>query len=114
MNNHRKMCRELYWHYANNGICTKCGSAWSEAGHVLCKECAKKARYRQKQKDPTGELKRQRSRELRESRRANGLCVICGNKTDGIHVSCAKCLERQRERDLLKRIKKRMKSEAVK
>jgi len=109
MNNHAKLCRELYQHYSENGICVKCGQAWSEAGKTLCRPCAKKIRDREKNKDPTGELKRERMKKLREERRSAGLCIMCGKPTDGIHVQCNKCLEKARERELLRRIKKKVK-----
>lgn len=109
MNNHKKMCKELYDHYKENGICVKCGAAWSVAGHLLCGDCAKKAKDAQKKFDPDGSKKRERMKALRESRIAQGLCYSCGAKTDGVHGQCPKCLERSRERELLRRIRKKVK-----
>lgn len=111
MNNHKALCRELSYFYKNRGICAKCGAAWADAGHTLCKPCAKKARDQEKRKDPSGELKRQRMHELRERRKALGLCFQCGKPTDGVHAQCRDCLEKGRERELLRRIKKRLRKE---
>lgn len=109
MNNHKRLCKELYEHYKNNGICVKCGAAYALAGHVLCGGCMKKAEHAQKKYDPDGSKKRERMAILREERRAKGLCLVCGAKTDGVHMSCKSCLSKQRERELLRRIRQRVK-----
>ena len=85
-----------------------CGTAWAEAGQVLCKSCKKKRTESDKQKDPTGENKRERMRKLREERRALGLCIMCGRETDGVHAQCFICLKRGREREQVRRIRKRI------
>ena len=109
MNNHKKMCRDLYLYYSENGICVKCGQAFSLAGHVLCGDCSKKANMTQKKIDPDGSKKRARMKELREQRKANGICVTCGkNPVNPPHTSCRKCLEADKERQLLKRIRKKV------
>lgn len=109
MNNHKKMCKELYEHYKENGICVKCGAAWSLAGHVLCGDCAKKAELVQKRYDPDGSKKRERMAKIRDERRAKGLCLVCGAKTDGVHKRCKVHLERAQEHDRLRKIRKRLK-----
>ena len=110
MNNHKKMCRDLYLYYSENGICVKCGQAFSLAGHTLCGDCTKKANMSQKKYDPDGSKKRAKMKKLREEREAKGVCVDCGkNKAELGHKSCLKCLEKRRERELLKRIRAKMK-----
>ena len=114
MNNHKKMCRDLYLYYSENGICVKCGQAFSLAGHVLCGDCTKKANMAQKKYDPDGSKKRTRMKALREQRKAEGICAVCGkNPVEPPHVSCPKCLEIGRERELLKRIRKKIKKGLV-
>jgi predicted amidophosphoribosyltransferase len=108
MNNHKRLCRELYHGYKEHGICARCGGQWAEPGYVFCKTCIDKNRKSQEKHDPTGDKKRERMRILRENRRAAGLCFSCGGKLNGIHKQCDKCRNKQRESQQIQRIKKRL------
>ena len=108
MNNHKKICKELYDYYAQDGICVKCGAVWSLAGHVLCGECAKKANYSQKKYDPDGSKKRERMRKLREKRIELGLCIDCGDKAYEGHRRCKKCLKKSKGSSALYKIKNKI------
>ena len=87
----RKTCKERYEWYKERGICTTCGVAWAEPGHIRCKACeAAIAVYHDKSHDKRVERKRQ----VRADRIAAGLCTECGRRpaTEGMRM-CPRCRE---------------------
>lgn len=67
--------RELYKHYKEHGICVSCGQEKAEPNRVRCFECLEKNAKRHKQNKSSS---KDRSKALRQKRKAQGLCVWCG------------------------------------
>lgn len=104
---------ELKHFYAEHGICQDCGHEFAEPGHVRCKACAELFNNRKKQRDPDGSKHRQYLKDLREYRRANGLCLDCNRPVVLGRMRCAKHLESERQAMQVQRIKKRVRKQAI-
>lgn len=100
-----EMNREMRDWYRERGICVACGQTWAEPGYVRCAACYKKAVARMHRRDPDGKKHAAYVKQLRDERKAKGLCVDCGAKTDGLHVRCAACHERQLESSRIYKMK---------
>lgn len=92
--------RELYREHIANGICTRCRK---KATHgMYCYEHYIEARRRSA---INAERRRNERRDrglIPEVRRANGLCLRCGEPIDGTGNSmCSKCCEKCREWSLM-------------
>ena len=81
--------------YLSHGICPRCGRHDLQKSYKLCLECRMKDNERHRGKPISDEVRKYRAesnRELREKRKAEGICVRCGKrKTDGKHINCAIC-----------------------
>lgn len=104
---------ELKHFYADHGICQDCGHEFAEPGHVRCKACAELFNKRKKQRDPDGGKHRQYLQDLREYRRANGLCLDCNRPAVPGRKKCAIHLEMARQAMQVRRIKKRVRKQAI-
>lgn len=107
---HKQRRQYLY----SQGICQVCGKRICEPGYVRCIVCHNTFNIRKKERDPDGTKQKQYLRELREYRRANGMCLDCGDKALLGRKRCSKCLEARRESQQVYRIKKRIRAQAIK
>lgn len=103
---YRERCNE-------RGICQECGHAYAEPGLVRCRSCIEKMLQRKRFKDPDGSKHKQYLRDLREYRRANGICIDCSKKALPGKARCAKHLRSMRESAQAKRIEHRIRKQAV-
>ena len=91
----------------NRHICRDCGErdAYTENGRLLCAECQERQNERQRDLSPERKARKAESQKaLKEARKAQGLCPICGKRpmSKG-YKSCDVCraahrLEVQRSR----------------
>lgn len=83
--------------YIDNGICPRCGHRELQEGYKMCLECrtADNERRRERYKPVYGQSERHKA--LREKRKAQGLCPICGKRkpSDG-KVNCNVCLAKNK------------------
>ena len=100
--------RERRTWYKEHGICESCGCGWADPGRVLCTDCRRKADARQKRRDPDGEKHKQYVKELRDERRARGLCIDCGAPNDGVHTRCKRCVARLQERVRMYKLRRKI------
>lgn len=83
------------------GVCVQCGreDAYTMTGRSLCADCAeyfsrKQSEYR---KDPDKWAKMQAcKKDIRETRKANGLCPMCGKSANSGYVLCDSCRAKRR------------------
>ena len=97
---------------SDQGFCEDCGSAWAEPGHTRCKACRERQKNWRSQSDPNNARFNARRNKIRAERRAAGLCPMCGATTDGVHVMCEICRQKQRLKEQVNRIQKRIEREA--
>jgi len=103
--------RNTYQKRKDEGLCTRCGVRWAEAGRCKCRPCREKAQayYRD---NHMREYINEYKRDLREERRENGRCVNCGAKLSadelGVNSCCAKCRKKDMERTTVSRIRMRI------
>lgn len=103
--------RERRAWYKEHGICIDCGRVFSDPGRVRCHMCMKRQRASRLTSDPDGSKNMTRKKELREERKAAGLCIDCGKPNDGVHARCATCLKKRRESQMILYIRKKIKAE---
>lgn len=115
--------RERYHWLKEHGICVKCGCEKAVEGKVFCKICIlnlrenNSVRYYKKMSDESQKIK-QREREksclrkMRQYRKENRLCVICGKPLakSETHKNCATCRAKARKWMYNKRIKNDLKT----
>ena len=83
------MNKEDYQFFKSMGICTHCKKEKAEKGRILCLACKMKNREYSKKYVP--EKIKERDKENREYRKANGLCVNCGARPQQHGLICNKC-----------------------
>ena len=105
-------CREQRADYKAHGICISCGRNDAEIGHVLCKACIANAKLRQQCIDPDGSKRREYKKQLRESRKAQGLCIECGKPAWRGRTRCYTHILKARESCQVYKIKKRLERQA--
>ncbi len=105
----RQANRELYLWYKERGICTKCKKRYAAPGHVTCEACLKKHREYEKR---YSERKAIKQKEVREQRKAQGLCVYCGRKAVKDRVLCVECARKGSEAQQVRKMRKRLAREA--
>lgn len=73
----KRLNKERYDFYKDNGICISCGREFSEPGRVRCRTCADKIKqYQESRRQELVEYKRI----LRQRRIDAGLCINCGKR----------------------------------
>ena len=89
--------------YREHGICPKCGQNSARPGRLYCFDCAdKRAEYNRiyynANKERLNEYRKEWYRATYDSRKANGLCVRCGERPpkEG-RVRCGRCLAKDRK-----------------
>lgn len=100
----------------SKGLCPLCGKAAND-GYVICESCREKNRSKSNARmmqglcvqcgQPSRENKslcvecslRQANakKQLREKRKAKGVCTRCGKATDGVHIHCDDCRKYAKE-----------------
>ena len=89
--------REEYHYYKAHGICVSCHSEEAAKGRSCCLNCLSiKAEQQRKRKSLLSEeeqeemkrVMREKSQALRDYRKANGLCTICGKPAYENHSTC--------------------------
>lgn len=108
--------KECYYYYKSIGVCVHCHKQKAGKGKVLCGDCAYKdsergEKYRmsvsKEQKRKTQDRNNERNRRVREERRQNGLCVICGHKLpDDTYKTCWECRRKSQKYQRAKREEK--------
>lgn len=95
-----------YEWYKEHRICPRCGCNDAKAGRVFCESCLEKDRIRKaKHRQTHGQLterektiKKNAYTRLVERRKANNLCVRCGEpKEDNGRQYCEKCIVKFKE-----------------
>ena len=84
-------------------MCTICGNkdAFTLNGRALCSECAeKKAEYeRERRKNDEFRTKiNAYQRDYIKRKKSAGLCVTCGKPVSNGHITCERCLSKERQR----------------
>lgn len=94
-----KKSRESYHWYKAHGICVDCKQEEAAPGKVRCLNCLsiRAEQIRKRESELTEEelaeknrIKREKSQKLRDYRKANGLCDICGKP---VYKNYSKCYE---------------------
>lgn len=102
--------RELREWYSEHGLCTKCGREHAEPGLKTCKKCLDAYRRRYARDTPAGAEIRQKERDRRAQREAEGLCKECGKRPpEEGRKMCRRCLNMRAEVARVARIRKRLK-----
>lgn len=83
-------------------------------GHVRCKACAERFEKWKRDYDPDHSKHKQYMKQLLDYRRTNGICLDCGKKAANGRVRCANCLRKSKEAEQVRRIKKRIRAQAIK
>lgn len=103
--------RATYQKRKDEGLCTRCGKRWAEAGRCKCRICREEAQayYRDNRvRERINEYKHN----LRDERRENWRCVNCGAKLTENELStnsrCAKCRKKRMEWTTVARIRMRI------
>lgn len=93
----------------DQGLCVGCRKRQAAAGFVLCLECREMAkRYRDNhKKNGDNEAQNKYLRKLRAARKANGLCVICGEPLKEWSVTCDPCRLKRREQERKRNAKRK-------
>lgn len=98
----------------DEGLCTRCGQRWAEAGGTRCRPCRERDR-KWYQDNNMGEYSRKYRAAQKEERRKAGQCIQCGARLKkeelGINTQCGKCRKKQREREEVRRIRERIAKE---
>ena len=90
---------ETYHYYKEHGICVDCHQEEAAKGRTRCLTCLSlRAEQRQKYNSKLTEeeraernrIKREKSKALRDYRKANGLCDVCGKP---VYKNYSKCYE---------------------
>lgn len=91
--------------YISHGICPACGQRKAEGGRQLCLLCwdlnnsrRREARKRNPETEEHRKARYAQINELRNNRRAAGLCIKCGRPAAPGKVSCHECLKKDRDR----------------
>lgn len=105
----RKKGRERYKFYKSLGICTVCRKFTAIPGKAYCEVCRAKSLERAEKIYSNEEKRKQmlaRGRERYNQRKAEGLCIDCGNPTAGGFVCCPECRKIQARRRARKQMEK--------
>lgn len=90
---------ETYHYYKDHGICVDCHQEEAAKGRTRCLHCLSiRAEQRRKRESKLTEeelaeknrIKREKSQKLRDYRKANGLCDVCGKP---VYKNYSKCYE---------------------
>ena len=90
---------EAYHYYKDHGICVYCKREKAAPGRAMCLNCAsivaekRRAKYSKLSEEERAERnrkKREQSKALREYRKENGLCLVCGKP---VYKNYSKCYE---------------------
>ena len=107
--------RELYRWCVAHGVCAYCRTAYAEPGRVYCTRCAQRNRALLERRDPGRERRKSYNRQWKQKKMAEGLCVNCGTRpAEEGHTRCPACARKNRESDLVRRIRQRIEREAKK
>ena len=88
---------ETYHYYKDHGICVYCKREEAAKGKTMCLNCLsiRAEQRRKRERELTEEelaeknrIKREKSQKLRDYRKANGLCDICGKPAYKGHSKC--------------------------
>lgn len=101
--------RERREWYKTHGICCQCGNAPAKIDRTLCASCAKAQHDKQLKYDPGRRKGYESALERKAERYEAGLCTVCGKRPyrEG-HKSCEICAKKQRDRDIVRRVKRRL------
>ena len=89
--------REEYRYYKEHGICVDCHQEEAAKGRTRCLTCLSiRAEQREKRESKLTEeeraeknrIKREKGKALRDDRKANGLCDVCGKPAYKNHSKC--------------------------
>ena len=90
---------ETYHWYKDHGICVDCKEVEAAPGKTRCLNCLSIRAEKRREKDSKlteeeraeiNRIKREKSQKLRDYRKANGLCDICGKP---VYKNYSKCYE---------------------
>ena len=88
---------EYYHWYKDHGICVECRKEKAAKGKTMCPNCLSKIadkrwerynRMTEEEREEKNRIRREKSKALRDYRRANGLCTICG---EPVYKNYSKC-----------------------
>lgn len=91
--------REEYRYYKEHGICVDCKQEDAVPGKTRCLYCSsvraeqsqkRRDRLTKEEREEKNRIKREKSQALRDYRKANGLCDICGKP---VYKNYSKCYE---------------------
>lgn len=103
--------RNTYAKRKEEGLCTRCGKRWAEAGRALCGPCREKKQKWYRDNNMREYLHDYKVRQ-RAERREKGLCINCGKKLlpeeIGVNTHCKTCRAKDMERTTVQRIRMRI------
>lgn len=103
--------RSTYAKRKDEGLCTRCGKRWAEAGQTKCKQCRERDQKWYRDNNMREYLYAYKQKQ-RNERRENNLCINCGRKLlieeIGVNSKCKKCRDKDMERITVKRIRMRI------
>lgn len=106
--------RDKYHLLRDNGVCTKCGKRYAEAGRSLCRICAEAMRKSKEKCDPGGQKHNAWINNRNKERREAEICVDCGKKlTDVRFIRCKPCRNRRAIYQQVRRIMERIHQQAL-
>lgn len=107
----RDIHKSLYHERIEQGLCTRCGKHWAEAGQRMCNPCRERARKWWRDNDMNQRVNEFRSAK-RQERKANGQCRECGAKLldeeRGVYARCRACRAKINERTQVRRMRDRI------
>lgn len=107
----KKSTHKRYAERKEEGLCTRCGKRWAEAGRTKCRPCYERDRKWYRDNNTREYLYDYKKRQKAERGEKN-LCVNCGQPLEpheiGVNTNCEKCRAKQMERTTVKRIQMRI------
>ena len=103
--------RNRYAERKEEGLCTRCGKRWAEAGQTKCRPCRERDQ-KWSRDNSIREYLREYKRLQKAERREKNLCINCGQPLEpqeiGTNTNCTKCRKKNMERTTVKRIQMRI------
>lgn len=103
--------RNRYAERRDEGLCTRCGKRWAEAGRTKCRPCHERDLKWYRDNNTREYLYDYKKRQKAERKEKN-LCVNCGRRLEpqeiGVNTNCANCRKKNMERTTVKRIQMRV------
>lgn len=106
------MSADRYYFLKEHHICVKCGQRDAFRNKTMCPECLEKEQKKGRKRyaenrEQILQRKKKRNKALYARKKAEGLCVKCGQKKATKGVYCLECYVKERKREIEKTEKRK-------